>query len=647
MELPRLLRTEENAEDAAWQKLDGKVSPGEDDSFLQKSFAESLTSPKDQSNVAFLQLLRSVRRVAAPFFCEASSRRKAWCMSTVVIALTLVFARVMVWVSETVKGYNQALEEKNQEAFWHSFNSFLLIIAVLIPILAASEASKRCLSLEWRQHLTNRLLSGYIGNSQAFYRLKLADTGIDNPDQRIAQDVGEFTRYFVDLAVDMVGSFVTTVAMSKVLLDISGRLFLFLVVFSFCVTVLSATVFGKPLVQVQREVLAKEATLRFGLVRVREHAESIAFYQGATAERSRSSRLFTDVISSLYRQLRIQCLFHGFNTAAHIAAPLLTPLILAPQYFNGEIQFGQISQAGMVFGTLLGTMTKLMSQLDLISSLSAQALRVQQLWDQLEEMSAEAAGARESDLEVGRSRRQQAISLFELPECKPGQELASAVCLEVASVSLQPPSSQSSVPLLKDVSVTLHNHESLIISGESGIGKSSLLRAIGGLWAGGSGSIRRCPAGECFFLPQEPYMCLGTLRDNALYPSELQEGSVLPSDSEIRGALGDVNLGYLVDRYGMDSVVDFDGVLSGGEKQRLSFARLLLRRGLRLAVLDEATSALDADNEAHLYQLLSRRVQSFVSVGHRPNLEKFHSHKLTLQRQGSSSTAQLTQLKTA
>lgn len=166
----------------------------------------------------------------------------------------------------------------------------------------------------------------------------------------------------------------------------------------------------------------------------------------------------------------------------------------------------------------------------------------------------------------------------------------------------------------------------MLISGFSGLGKSSLLRAIAGLWRNGEGRIMRMPIEYCFFLPQQPYMCLGTLREQALYP-----GGMEVDDTELENVLEEVNLGHLVQRHGFHTAVDFASVLSLGEQQRLAFARLLLRENVALALLDESTSALDEENEARLYGLMKDRVGCYVSVGHKSQLRSFHTHSLQLQ----------------
>lgn len=299
-------------------------------------------------------------------------------------------------------------------------------------------------------------------------------------------------------------------------------------------------------------------------------------------------------------------------------------LVLSPSYFAGDIDFGTITQANMLFQILWGCITALSGQIGVIADLGAQALRVQQLRDALddiEEMAEFGALEDESDEEAGLTQ-EGPIEMVELP---PG----GALRLRLEHVELCPPGSITS--LLRGLNLSLNEGESLLLRGESGIGKSSLLRGVVGLWTSGRGTIQCIEPSKVFLLPQEPYMCLGTLRENLLYPSPPDEEK--RPDDEIHAALRDANMPYLSSRFGLDDVIDFDAVLSGGEKQRLSFARLLLRRGMRLAILDEATSALDEANEASLYALLKDRVGCFVSVGHRPQLANFHSRTLTLVKQ--------------
>jgi len=210
--------------------------------------------------------------------------------------------------------------------------------------------------------------------------------------------------------------------------------------------------------------------------------------------------------------------------------------------------------------------------------------------------------------------------------------------LEVNKMTLMTPprSGAAQQTIVSDLTFQLKSGASLLIVGESGIGKSSLLRAIAGLWSDGCGSVSRCGGSTVFFMPQRPYMCLGTLREQLVYPHDQIHGI---STETMEKALLEVKLGYLLDRHGLETVQDWAGVLSLGEQQRINFARVLLQPDLQLALLDEGTSACDPDCEARLYAALQRKVKSYVSVGHRPGLRHYHTHTLLLQRSTAQDSA--------
>jgi len=530
------------------------------------------------------------------------------------------------------KQVTNAMAYHDEVGFYAVLRMIVFACCAYLPLSCTQQALSGAFALEWRRKITGHLMSKYINNGQVYYRMKSDAPDIDNPDQRIGQDVAEFTLSVVVVLMTSVSSVMQMAVMSGVLISISTNLFLYLLLGSLFSTVLFLKVFGSRLMRLTRAVLAQEATFRFSLIRIREHAESIAFYQGASFELMRCSQIFCRLMSTQYQKLAVQVAFTGGHKAVITFANFVPTLLIGPQIFRGESDLGTIGQTNILFGVLLASMTTLVTQLNTIANLGAQSVRIDQLRQTLAEL--DDAGA------IGNSRG--CITLHEFGDG--GDSSASlernssvsfengsnvkVVRLQVENVTLQPPS--CAMPTVSNLSLALYEGESMLVCGESGIGKSSLLRAIGGLWAGGQGTITRSATRRCFFVPQDPYLCLGSLRENAEYPGR---GDIVRTDADIEEALNAVNLGYLASRHGLDTDVDFESVLSGGEKQRLGFVRLLLRQKLEFAILDEATSALDSDNEDLVYQLLCKRVQCYASVGHRTTLEKFHSHKLLLQRQ--------------
>eukprot|EP00930_Biecheleria_cincta_P027713 TRINITY_DN19408_c0_g1_i1.p1 TRINITY_DN19408_c0_g1~~TRINITY_DN19408_c0_g1_i1.p1 ORF type:complete len:734 (+),score=159.83 TRINITY_DN19408_c0_g1_i1:125-2326(+) len=551
------------------------------------------------------------------------SPRRKWRTRLVMVCLSLLLlaeGALMIWFSFVQREYTTALEQKNEAGFYRGLMQLLAVICVAMPVVALSEWTKGCIILGWRSELTEELLTGYLQDTKAYYALKQCKDGIDNPDQRICQDVAGFSLGMIETISALVLALLTVVSGAAVLISISPELFLFLVLYAVCGTMVMLRIFGVPLMGYQQKILCQEASLRFDLVRARENAEAIAFYQGATFESSRSKEHLGDLIKTLYKRLGVMTGSHAFKRGYTWITFILPAIIMGPKYLRGEIDFGAITQVGFLFSSLLEAMLVLVNMLDAIAGVGAQAIRLTEMKKAVDKIKdSESDAISDSDKKI-------VLEGLAADCCS-----SDAVRLQLDAVSLKAPqlwdSEQPAKELVSNISLTLKDGNSLLISGFSGLGKSSLLRAIAGLWRNGEGRILRVPIEYCFFLPQQPYMCLGTLREQALYPG----GGMEVDDTELKNVLEEVNLGHLVQRHGFDTAVDFASVLSLGEQQRLAFARLLLRNNVALALLDESTSALDEENEARLYGLMKDRVGCYVSVGHRSQLRSFHTHSLQLQ----------------
>eukprot|EP00971_Amphidinium_carterae_P065046 1289365-Amphidinium_carterae.1 len=350
------------------------------------------------------------------------------------------------------------------------------------------------------------------------------------------------------------------------------------------------------------------------MVRVREHAEAIAFLDGEPLESKIGKELFRSVMRTLYLKLGVIVPLATLLVLSSAGSQLFPYAILEERYFNGQVSFGSVTVAASVFATLTGSFTTLVTMLPQVASVGAQAVRVHELWLDICGDSSDSSGP-EYLPDKG----------IQFTEISMTDRVQSKTFMRLTDVTIRPLPHEP--PLVTGLTLDLHKEEALMIAGPSGVGKSSIFRVLGHLWKQGDGTVAICSRQEILFLPQEPYLCLGSIADNATYPSPPPEES-----EKLAAALESLHLGHLMERFGLREPVDLSTVLSQGEKQRLVFTRLLMRDRVRLALLDEATSAQDVENEDNLYRILQGAVDTFISVAHKPNLEKFHTHKLILEK---------------
>jgi vitamin B12/bleomycin/antimicrobial peptide transport system ATP-binding/permease protein len=445
--------------------------------------------------------------------------------------------------------------------------------------------------------MTQKFLGQYF-HSRAYYEINFEED-IDNPDQRISEDIKSFTTTSLSFLLLGLGALIDVISFTGILWSISQFLAIFLIGYALFGTVVAA-LFGRRLITLNFNQLRREADFRYGLVHVRDNAESIAFYQGEAQEMGQIRRRFVDVLRNFRFLIGWQRNLAFFRTPYRYATYILPSVILAPLYFSEQIKFGDITQAGFAFTQIFEAFALVVLQINQLSSFAAGVNRLETFTEALE------------------AQDQPPPAELSTISTTPSTEIS------LSDLSLATPKGQRL--LLNDLSVALQPQQSLVIVGQSGVGKSSLLRAIAGLWNSGSGSITRPDLSEMLFLPQRPYMVLGTLRDQLLYPN-LDRTT---DDQQLQAALQQANLPELVERVGgFDVELDWRDVLSLGEQQRLAFARLLLTQP-RYAMLDEATSALDLNNEKRLYEKLREMGATFVSVGHRTSLLKYHDLVLEL-----------------
>lgn len=800
--------------------------------------------------------------LAKPFFFFAPGAKLNFFWVIFLILLRSAFVVVFSFLS---RDFWTALQHKDVASFWRLIRLFTIVLICALPTLVWSDYAQMRLALRWRKWFTEKVISDYFSHRN-YYQIDQqqsdADYAIDNPDQRIAQDVDSFTFTSLSFFFKVTRTLIDLFNFSVILFSIYPSLFLILLVYSaFGTTV--AILLGRKLINLNFRQLKLEADFRYALIRVRENAESIAFYHGEQREKAETNRRF-DAAYLNRIDLLIWTRNLSFFTESYTYLVEILPLaLIAPLYFEGNIEMGVVSQASQAFRHILSDLSIIVDEFDRLSAFSAGVDRLGELeqfmYDRfayhedkaLRSRSGGGSGRRDDDdgnddddngaggqrpagatgadfveaeqlhkstsvakkgtltktsssdgdenvsdriaatlfgrdytLAKFRSLHRRGIlshtrsslaaqsmrqsqlgstggqhtgdvthgaddlfkiieeddtdsgdsgdgrhglvsrggmgsdgdsgdngnatseietiilpslltprSSFDMPHRRHhrlhhrhdqpldsapsgddidndsakersnknrayshdfddeadnnGLRVADAVvkdeentkCVDVRSLTVATPDSRRRV-LFEGVSFSLRGASGVLIAGPSGTGKSSLLRAIAGLWTCGSGEIHRPALSDILFLPQKPYCTLGTLRQQLVYPRTLSQ-TVHVSDAELLDALGQVNLADLPSRMGgLDTAYDWTNVLSLGEQQRLAFARLLVGQP-KLAILDECSSALDVATEERLYNHLRRMRIAFISVGHRPSLLKYHDYILRLGgRFGRSSVFQ-------
>jgi putative ATP-binding cassette transporter len=568
-----------------------------------------------------LQISDRRRRLNRRFWTSASAfwgrggLSAAWTLTVATGLLVIVNLGLDLVLNRWNKWFFDALELKN-------FAEVLRQAAIFAPLATASAILgvtnvylRMTLQRQWRAWMNSRLLDDWLAQDR-YYQLNLVRGEHQNPEFRISEDLRIATQAPVDFAVGLLAAALSAFAFIVVLWTIGGSLSFslfganvtipgFLVIGAVVYAVLGSVamaIVGRRFIAVSERKNQMEAEYRSVLQRVRENGESIALLGGEKEERAGLDRSFLEVM----RQWRDLCFQNMRTTAVSHASGLIVwtaPVLLAaPKYLDGSITLGEVMQAVSAFVIVQKAFGWIVDNYPQFAEWTASAHRVASLMTSLDVL----AAADQSG--IGHISR--------------GATDEAALRLRDLSVT-----TDDGTSVVNEADVTIASGEKVLVVGESGTGKSTLVRAIAGLWPWGQGEILFGPAAKLFLLPQRPYIPLGTLRRAATYPAS--------SDSVDSGVLQElldaVGLGHL--RTQLDEPdVAWDHVLSGGEKQRLSFARLLIHRP-SIAVLDEATSALDQATQAQMMRLVAERLPktTLISIGHRPELEAFHDRELVME----------------
>ena len=545
------------------------------------------------------QFLRWFWQIAKDYFLS-SERFRAWGLLGMVIGGTLVIRPLGLQVAIYTSKITTALSQKD----FATYKNVLLIstglTASLIFAFLAQSFVEQKFSLYWRKWLTNQFLNRYLGDRH-FYHIN-NDKIIDNPDQRISQDINSFIEKSLNYSLGLGGNLLGGFLYIGTLWNINNSL-VFMAIATAVIQTLISYLIGRVLTPLNFKSLEYEADFRYSLVHIRNNSEAIAFYEGEKEEKKEVESRFQQLLSVLHAKILPSSTLGGVKVALSIATSLICTLLLAPRYFNNEVTLGDFQLSVSAFGQVVGVFNWFSSNFNGLTQFAAVIKRLGTLQDYFVASSSAIASSA-------------TIQTFIEPR------------LELSHLTVKTPDQKRT--LVTDLSVEIPAGEGILVMGASGLGKSSILRAVAGLWKQGDGYIYRPETTKMLFIPQRPYMVLGSLRKQILYPHTEQ----MFTDKRIQSVLEVVNLEDLIDRVGgLEVELDWADVLSLGEQQRLGFARLFLHRP-HYAVLDEATSALDVPNEKRLYQQLQAAEITYLSVGHRPTLIAYHERVLEILEGG-------------
>jgi ABC transporter domain protein len=550
-------------------------------------------------------------------YWQSEEKKKAFFLLGCIIALTLGVVYMLVLLNQWNNSFYSALQNYDAKKIFDELIHFSWLAAIYILLAVYSYYLQQTLILNWRRWLTTRFIDIWLQN-KTYYNLQMFGKDTDNPDQRISEDVRQFVEMTLSFGIGILKAFCTFASFVVILYNLSGSLsFTFMgktwtingymlwasLLYSVIGTYITHIV-GRKLVKINFIQQKYEADFRFSMIRLRESAESVAFYRGEAQEGSVFKQRFKMLLDNFWKLVNKQKQLVFLNSGYSQIAIIFPFVVAMNRYLTKEVTLGGLMQVASAFGRVQDSLSYFVDMYSSIAQWQAVVMRLTCFGHHMHDV-------------------------YQQAERFHVERFAAADVVEVDNMQVNLPDGK---PLLENISFTLHPGHNVLIKGVSGSGKSTLLRAISGIWPFVDGKIFLPERDKLMFIPQKSYLPLGTLRAALNYP-----GNKPIDDTELIYLMDLCQIGYLKDK--LDLEADWSHVLSVGEQQRLAFVRAHIQQPQWL-FLDEATSALDEDTEANMYSLLQERLQqtTVVSVGHRSTLNKYHELVLRLNK----STRQVT-----
>lgn len=602
---------------------EGDTTPPEDTAPPPDDLPEGANIPETTEELEELSegerrrlLLWRFLHTARRFWSEPGSGR-AWLLTAGLLLIILAVVGAAYAMNVWNRAIFDALERRDAPVVGQLALVYLAILAVSVAFSIVQVHLRTALQRAWRRWLTTRLVARWLDNGR-YYQLNLVTGDHQNPEARMSEDMRIATEAPVDFVSGVLQALLSAITFIVVLWTIGGALDLsiigvplvvpgFLVIAAVLYAVIASgamVLIGSRFVKASESKNQNEAEFRYVLTRVRENGESIALIRGEEEERAGLQRSLSDVLAA-WRNVAIQTMkTTAVSQTSSFIAPVLPIILCAPKFLDGSMSLGQIMQAASAFTIVQGAFNWIVDNYPRLADWTASAVRVGSLMASIDTLERAEKGDQVGRISITNEGKDAALRLNDL------------------SVALD-----DGTAILDETEVEIMPGERVLIAGESGTGKSTLIRALAGLWPWGGGSVEVKKGASLFLLPQRPYIPVGSLKRAATYPDAPDS----KTDEDVAKTLEDVGLPHLTEKLSEEG--PWDQTLSGGEKQRLAIARILLHNP-DIIVLDEATAALDPTSQDELMALLIDRSPNttIVSVGHRPELESFHTRKLTLAR---------------